>query len=101
MINYACDGYAVPIDAQLGAAVAGSGSSEPVRHPIRTGTKAVRVFEKLRISLTRFAGADGFTALLRRALVLARSDVPSLQSVKVTADGRLEGFEEISAAAKG
>ena len=55
--------------------------------------EAVRVCEKLRISLTRFAGADGFTALLGRALVLARADVPSLKTVKVTADGRLEGFE--------
>lgn len=58
-----------------------------------------RVFEKLRISLTRFAGADGFTALLRRALALARSDVPSLQNVKVDADGRLEELEELDAAA--
>ena len=43
--------------------------------------EAVRVCEKLRISLTRFAGADGFTALLRRALALARAEVPALQSV--------------------
>ena len=59
--------------------------------------EAVVVSEKLRISLTRFAGADGFASLLRRALVLARADVPSLQSVKVGADGRLEGFEELAA----
>ena len=59
--------------------------------------EAVRVCEKVRISLTRFAGADGFTALLRRALALARADVPSLQTVKVTADGRLEGLEEFAA----
>lgn len=59
--------------------------------------EAGRVCEKLRVSLTRFAGADGFAALLRRALVLARADVPSLQNVKVSADGRLEGFEEIGA----
>ena len=57
----------------------------------------MRVCEKLRISLTRFVGADGFTALLRRALALARADVPSLQTVKVTADGRLEGLEEFAA----
>lgn len=59
--------------------------------------EAERVFEKLRISLTRFAGADGFTALSRRALALARADVPSLQSVKVDADGRLKGLEEVAA----
>ena len=39
--------------------------------------EAVRVCEKLRVSLIRFAGADGFTALLRRALALARAEVPS------------------------
>lgn len=54
---------------------------------------AARVAEKLRISLTRFVGADGFRALQTRALALARSEVPSLQAVKVTADGRLEGIE--------
>jgi hypothetical protein len=56
--------------------------------------EAVLVSDKLRISLTRFAGVDGFVSLQRRALVLARAEVPSLQSVKVGADGRLEGFEQ-------
>ena len=56
--------------------------------------EAVLVSDRLRTSLTRFAGADGFTSLLRRALALARAEVPSLQSVKVGADGRLEGFEQ-------
>jgi hypothetical protein len=55
---------------------------------------AVRVCEKLRSSLAPFVGLDGFTALLRRALVLARADVPSLQTTKVAADGRLERTEE-------
>ena len=59
--------------------------------------EAVLVSEKLRISLTRFAGADGFASLLRRALVLASAEVPSLQSVKVGAEGRLEGFEQLAA----
>ena len=75
---------------------------EAASHSSTTDThahEAVRVFEKLRNTLVRFAGADGFTALLRRAVVLTRSDVPSLQSVKITADGRLEGFEEIGGAA--
>lgn len=58
---------------------------------------AVRVSEKLRASITQFVGADGFTALLRRALALARADVPSLQNVKVTAAGHLEGIEEFAA----
>jgi hypothetical protein len=54
--------------------------------------EAVRVCDKLRISLTRFAGSDGFTSLLRRALALARADVPSLQTVKLKPDCSLEGL---------
>ena len=59
--------------------------------------EAVVVIEKLRISLTRFSGAEGFASLLRRALTLASADVSSLQSVKVGADGRLEGFARFAA----
>jgi len=55
------------------------------------------VSERLRIPLTRFAGAEGFASLLRRALVLASAEVPSLQSIKVGAEGRLEGFEQLAA----
>jgi hypothetical protein len=58
--------------------------------------EAVRVCEMLRISLTRFAGADGFTSLLRRALALARADVPALQTVKLKPDGSLEGLEVLA-----
>jgi hypothetical protein len=64
------------------------------------GYAVVRVCETLRISLTEFVGADGFTALLRRALALARVDVPSLKTAKVTADGRLEGIGEFAADAR-
>jgi hypothetical protein len=56
---------------------------------------AVRVCEKLRISLTRFAGKDGFTSLLKRALSLARAEVPSLNAVEVKSDGSLGGFETL------
>jgi len=58
--------------------------------------EAVRVCEKLRISLTRFAGSDGFTALLRRALALARADVPSMEAVTLKPDGSLEGLEKLA-----
>jgi hypothetical protein len=58
--------------------------------------EAVRVCEKLRISLTRFAGTDGFMSLLGRALALARQDVPALQTVELTSDGFLEGFEVLA-----
>ena len=59
--------------------------------------EAVRVCDKLRISLTRFAGADGFTSLLRRALALARADIPSLDRVTVKPDCSMEGLEALAA----
>lgn len=59
--------------------------------------EAVLVIERLRTSLTKLAAYEGFASLLRRALLLASGDVPSLQSVKVGADGRLEGFEQLVA----
>ena len=58
------------------------------------------VFERMRIPLTQFVGAEGFTALMRRSLALARSEVPSLQTAKVNAEGRLEGIEEHAVRAK-
>ncbi len=62
--------------------------------------EAVRVWEKLRISLTRFAGSDGFTSLLRRSLAMARADVPSLQTVTLKVDGSPEGLEALAADAR-
>jgi hypothetical protein len=59
--------------------------------------EAVRVCEKLRVCLIRFAGADGFTALLRRALALARAEVPALHGITEQADGSMEGLEELAA----
>ena len=59
--------------------------------------EAVRVFDKLRISLTRFAGADGFAALLRRSLALARADVPSLDRVTIMPNSSIEGLETLAA----
>jgi hypothetical protein len=58
--------------------------------------EAVLVNEKLRIALTQFAGADGFTVLLRRALALAIAEAPALKSAAVSADGRLEGLEQLA-----
>ncbi len=59
--------------------------------------EAVLVIEKMRTSLTKFAGVEGFESLLRRSLQLASAEVPVLNSVKVGADGRLEGFEQLVA----
>ena len=58
--------------------------------------EAVRVCEKLRISLTRFAGPDGFTSLLRRAMALARTQVPTLKDIQVKPDGSLEDLATLS-----
>ena len=58
---------------------------------------AVLVSDRLRISLVKFAGVDGFISPQRRALVLARAEVPSLQLVKMGVDGSLQGFENVPA----
>ena len=57
--------------------------------------QAVRACEKLRVPLTKFAGAAGFSSLLSRALTLARRQAPSLERLRVDADGSLAGFSEI------
>ncbi len=60
----------------------------------------VRVCEKLQISVTRFAGSDGFNSLLRRALALARAEVPELHNiVEVGPNGALQGCEVLAVAA--
>lgn len=59
--------------------------------------EAVRVCDKLRISLTRLAGSDGFASLLRRTLALARAEVPALDRVTVKPDCSMEGLEEVAA----
>ena len=86
-------GHADVIDARLArrllaASQTGSGPHVP---------EVVAVIGRLQISLAQFAGDAGFASLLRRALALASADVPSLQSVKIGTDGRLEGFEQLAA----
>jgi hypothetical protein len=58
--------------------------------------EAMRVFEHLRVAFGRFAGPDGFTSLVRRALALARADDPLLRQLTVKTDGSFEGLERIS-----
>ena len=60
--------------------------------------EGVRVCEKLQISVTQFAGSDGFASLLRRALALARAENPSLHTVKVKPDGSLDNCEALAVA---
>jgi hypothetical protein len=59
-----------------------------------TESEALRVYEKLRLSLSSFAGVAGFRSLAARALVLAKTEVPSLREARVAADGALEGLGE-------
>jgi hypothetical protein len=69
-------------------------TSEPV------GSTTIRVYQKLRQSLGELAGSAGFHSLASRALTLARSEVPSLSAVRVTADGNLEGMSGIEPSIK-
>jgi hypothetical protein len=49
---------------------------------------------KLRVTVSKLVGVAGFASLLSRALALAKTEVPSLGTLKVEADGSLEGFAE-------
>jgi hypothetical protein len=59
--------------------------------------QAVRVFDKLRLSLTRLAGADGFTVLMARSLALARVECPSLSRITIKPDCSMDGLEVLPA----
>jgi hypothetical protein len=61
-------------------------ASEPVESTI------LRVYEKLRHSLGEFAGTAAFHSLASRALAMARSEIPSLRAVQVSANGALQGL---------
>ncbi len=54
-----------------------------------------RVCERLRISVTAMSGVSGFRALISRALTLSDREVPWLKTVRASADGSLEGIDEI------
>jgi len=56
----------------------------------------VQFTEQLRGALTRFAGADSFASLLRRSLVLASAEVPTLAKVRVSADGQLHELKALA-----
>lgn len=60
--------------------------------------EAVIVFEKLGVSMIRFAGADGFTSLARRSLAMAAQDLPLLNGITVAPGGHVEGLKEMTAA---
>ena len=54
---------------------------------------AMRVCLDLRETLLRVIGPTGFTALVGRALTLARDEYPEFHAVRVAADGSLIGLD--------
>ena len=68
---------------------AGQGSAESNLSP------AERVCEALRRPLCTLAGTTGFRELLKRALALARTQVPALSAVGVNPDGSFEGLAKV------
>lgn len=50
---------------------------------------AVQACEKLRLPLTKLAGVAGYSSLMSRALTLAKRQAPSLERLRVGADGSL------------
>lgn len=56
---------------------------------------AFRVYEKLRRHLCALAGVAGFQSLASRALTLARAEAPNLSAVQITADGTLQGLDQL------
>ena|ERR1039458_4328138 len=63
-------------------------TSEPM------GSPTFRVYEKLRQSLSAFAGVAAFESLAFRALTQAKSEAPGLWAVQVAEDGSLQGLGE-------
>ena len=61
-------------------------SSEPRK------SATLRVYEKLSDGLSEFAGVTGFESIASRALVLARTEDPSLDALRVSSDGKLHGL---------
>lgn len=61
----------------------------------RDARATARVCEKLRTTLSAFAGTAGFRSLLTRALTLARVEQPSLACLQVLEDGSIAGLETL------
>ena len=54
---------------------------------------AFRIIDSLRPHLATLMGEGGFRALLSRALVLAKAEVPSLSGISMDANGSLEATD--------
>ena len=62
---------------------------------LQTEPATVRVYERLRRQLGAPVGVDSFQALASRALSLAKSESPRLNTVQVTPNGGLRGLGEV------
>jgi hypothetical protein len=58
---------------------------------------AFQACEKLHMQLAKFIGNTGFRTVFSHALALSAEEVAWLRGVRVTADGPLEGLEELQA----
>ena len=56
---------------------------------------AFSAWERLRQPVITLAGVAGLRPLLSRALTLAKAEAPSLSAVQVSADGSLQGLDEL------
>jgi hypothetical protein len=61
---------------------------------------SLRVYEKLRRPLCALTGVAGFRSLATRALTLAKAEAPSLSTVQITIDGKLQGLRELESQIK-
>ena len=58
-------------------------------------SSTLRTYERLRQCLVAIAGVAAFQSIAARALTLAQAEVPSLCSVRVAADGALQGLSNV------
>ncbi|MHB9029901.1 MAG: hypothetical protein ACYC9O_14125 [Candidatus Latescibacterota bacterium] len=86
----------VPLEIQYLARRLLAFETAHVKPPVPPGGEAVRVFEKLQMTLSKLMGGVGFRALLSRALALAREEVPALGGVHLKDDGSLKGLNTVS-----
>ena len=55
-----------------------------------------RTFQKLNVHLSARFGTGGYQALIKRALSLATTDYPWLASIRISENGNVEGFEDLT-----
>jgi len=56
----------------------------------------VKTFKKMSVHLSARLGTEGYSTLLKRALSLAVRDFPWLAAIRVSDNGEIAGFEDLS-----